>query len=121
LTFGHGCWPDGFAFDQEDGVWVTSLISNRLLRFDGDSVHTVLEEVNSAHVDAVDEAFMSGHMRAEHLGPIPGARLQHVTSIAFGGSDLRTAYIGCLHTDCIFRFRSEIAGIAPPHWTFTLP
>jgi sugar lactone lactonase YvrE len=121
LTFGHGSWPDGFAFDQERGVWVTSLISNRLLRFDGDAVHTVLEEANSAHVDAVEEAFLSGHMRAEHLGPIPGTRLQHVTSIAFGGLDLRTAYVGCLHTDCVFRFRSAIAGIAPPHWTFTLP
>jgi sugar lactone lactonase YvrE len=121
VTFGHGCWPDGFAFDQENGVWVTSLVSNRLLRFDGSTLHTVLEEANTAHVGAVEEAFMSGQMRAEHLGPIPGTRLQHVTSIAFGEADLRTAYVGCLHTDCIFRFRSEIPGIPPSHWAFTLP
>ena len=121
LTFGHGCWPDGFAFDQERGVWVTSLISNRLLRYDGDTLHTMLEEANTAHVDAVEEAFARGQMRAEHLGPIPGTRLQHVTSIAFGGADLRTAYIGCLHTNCVFRFRSQVAGVRPPHWTFTLP
>ena len=121
VTFGHGCWPDGFAFDQEAGVWVTSLISNRLLRFDGDTVRTVLEEANTSHIDAVERAFASGTMRAEHLGPIPGTRLQHVTSIAFGGPDLRTAYVGCLHTDCVFRFRSDIAGTVPPHWTFTLP
>ena len=121
LSLGHGCWPDGFAFDQQRGVWVTSLISNRLLRFDGETLHTIIEEANTAHIDAVEEAFASGQMRAEHLGPIPGTRLQHVTSIAFGGADLRTAYIGCLHTDCIFRFRSEVPGAAPPHWTFTLP
>ncbi len=102
-------------------MWVTSLISNRLLRFDGDTLHTVIEEANTAHIDAVEEAFARGQMRAEHLGPIPGTRLQHVTSVAFGGADLRTAYVGCLHTDCVFRFRSEIAGAAPPHWTFTLP
>jgi sugar lactone lactonase YvrE len=121
LTFGHGCWPDGFAFDQERGVWVTSLISNRLLRFDGDTLHTVIEEANTAHIDAVEEAFVRGQMRAEHLGAIPGTRLQHVTSVAFGGADLRTAYVGCLHTDCVFRFRSEVAGASPPHWTFALP
>jgi sugar lactone lactonase YvrE len=121
LTLGHGSWPDGFAFDEQRGVWVTSLISNRLMRFDGETLHTVIEEVNTAHVDAVEEAFAHGQMRAEHLGPIPGTRLQHVTSIAFGGADLRTAYVGCLHTDCIFRFRSEIPGAAPPHWTFALP
>lgn len=121
LTFGHGCWPDGFAFDEARGVWVTSLISNRLLRFDGDTLHTILEEANTAHVDAVEEAFARGEMQKEHLGPIPGTRLQHVTSVAFGGADLRTAYVGCLHTDCVFRFRSQIAGVRPAHWTFRLP
>jgi sugar lactone lactonase YvrE len=121
LTLGHGSWPDGFTFDQHGGVWITSLISNRLMRVDGDVLHTVIEEANTTHVDAVEKAFASGQMRAEHLGPIPGTRLQHVTSIAFGDADLRTAYIGCLHTDCIFRFRAEVSGVAPPHWNFTLP
>jgi sugar lactone lactonase YvrE len=121
LTLGHGSWPDGFAFDQQGGVWLTSLISNRLMRFDGETLHTIVEEANTAHVDAVEEAFARGEMRAEHLGPVPGTRLQHVTSVAFGGADLRTAYVGCLHTDCIFRFRSEIPGVAPPHWNFPLP
>jgi sugar lactone lactonase YvrE len=121
LTLGHGSWPDGFAFDEHRGVWLTSLISNRLMRFDGETLHTIVEEANTTHVDAVEEAFARGQMRTEHLGPIPGTRLQHVTSIAFGGADLRTAYVGCLHTDCIFRFRSEIPGVAPPHWNFTLP
>lgn len=121
LTLGYGSWPDGFAFDEQRGVWVTSLVSNRLLRFDGETLQTVIEEANMTHVDAVEAAFASGQMRAEHLGPIPGTRLQHVTSVAFGGADLRTAYVGCLHTDCIFRFRAEVPGVAPPHWNFALP
>ena len=121
LTFGHGFWPDGFTFDQEGGIWATSLISNRLVRFDGDGVYTIVEEANTDHVDAVEAAFAAGEMHAAHLGPIPGTRLQHVTSIAFGGPDLRTAFIGCLHTDCIFRFRADVAGVAPPHWDFALP
>jgi len=121
VTFGHGTWPDGFVFDEQHGIWVTSLISNRLLRFDGANLDTVVEELNRDHVNRVEEAFASGRMLAEHLGPIPETRLQHVTSVGFGGPDLRTVYIGCLHTDCIFRFRTEIPGVAPPHWNFQLP
>jgi sugar lactone lactonase YvrE len=121
LTLGCGSWPDGFGFDQQGGIWVTSLVSNRLLRFDGNTLQTVIEEVNPAHVSAVEDAFINGDMRAEHLGRIPGTRLQHVTSIAFGGPDLRTVYIGCLHTDCIFHFRTEIPGVVPSYWNFTLP
>ena len=118
ITFGHGTWPDGFAFDQQMGIWITSLVSNRLLRFDGAALATLVEELDANHVNQVEEAFASGRMHAEHLGPIPGTRLQHVTSVGFGGADLRTVYIGCLHTDCIFRFRSNVPGVPPPHWNF---
>jgi sugar lactone lactonase YvrE len=121
LTLGHGSWPDGFMFDQHRGIWITSLISNRLMRFDGNVLHTVIEEANTVHVASIEAVFAAGQMRAEHLGPIPGTRLQHVTSVAFGGPDLRTTYIGGLHTDCIFRFRADVPGVAPPHWNFTLP
>jgi sugar lactone lactonase YvrE len=118
ITLGHGSWPDGFVFDEEQGIWITSLISNRLLRFDGASLTTIVEELNAAHADDVEDAFSRGQMRKEHLGPIPGTRLQHVTSVGFGGPDLRTAYIGCLHTDCISRLRTDVPGVAPPHWNF---
>jgi sugar lactone lactonase YvrE len=121
LTLGDGCWPDGFAFDQEGGLWVTSLVSNRLLRFDGRSLQTVIEQVNVEFVEGVERAFFNGEMRKEHLGDIPGTPLQHVTSVAFGGADLKTACIGCLHTDTVFTFRSAVAGMPPPHWRFCLP
>ena len=32
VTLGHGCFPDGFAFDDDGGIWIASLVSNRLLR-----------------------------------------------------------------------------------------
>jgi sugar lactone lactonase YvrE len=116
LTLGYGMWPDGFAFDREGGIWITSLISNRLLRWTGGALMTVLEEINQNRIDEVERAFGESRMAAEHLGPIPGTTLQHVTSIAFGGDDLRTAYIGCLHTSCIFRFRSDVPGVPAPYW-----
>jgi hypothetical protein len=55
-------------------------------------------------------------MTRAHLGPIPGTQLQQLTSIAFGGPDLRTGYLGTLHNTCIYRFRSPVAGVASAHW-----
>ena len=60
-------------------------------------------------------------MGAEHLGPIRGTILQQLTSVAFGGADRRTVYLGGLHTDHVYRFRSDVAGAPPPHWTWRLP
>lgn len=116
LTFGHGVFPDGFEFDAEGGIWITSLVSNRLLRFHADRLETVIEDANPAHIDSVERAFLGGTMVREHLGPIPGTRMQHLTSVAFGGSDLRTGYLGSLHGGSVYRFRSPVAGVAPIHW-----
>ena len=72
MTLGHGCFPDGFAFDGAGGIWITSLVSNRLLRVQDGTIETVLEDVNQEHVDVVERAFAAGEMRQEHLGLIPG-------------------------------------------------
>jgi sugar lactone lactonase YvrE len=103
VTLGHGCFPDGFAFDESGGIWITSLVSNRLLRVHDGVVETVLEDVNRDHVDGVERAFAAGEMRQEHLGPIPGTMLQQLTSLAFGGPDRRTVYLGSLHGTCVYR------------------
>jgi sugar lactone lactonase YvrE len=104
VTLGHGCFPDGFAFDRTGRIWITSLVSNRLLRFDGNEVTTMLEDVNPEYVAGVERAFISGEMRTEHLGPIPQTRLQQLTSVAFG-SDGTDLYLGSLHADCVYRVR----------------
>ena len=116
VTFGHGWFPDGCAFDVEGGIWVTSLVSNRLARLHDDRLDVLLEEVNVAHVAEVEEAFHGGLMSATHLGPIPGTRLQHVTSVAFGGPDGRTGYLGSLHGRCVYRFASPVSGIPTSWW-----
>jgi hypothetical protein len=108
VTLGHGCFPDGFAFDRAGGIWMTSLVSNRLLRFAGAELATVLEDVNVQHVDAVERAFAAGGLRTEHLGPIPGTRLQHLTSVAFS-ADATAFYLGSLHSGCVYRAQVPIA------------
>jgi hypothetical protein len=106
VTFGPGCFPDGFAFDRTDRIWITSLISNRLLRFDGNALETVLEDVNPAYVDAAERAFATEGLRKPHLGPIPHTKLQHLTSVAFS-QDQTTLYLGSLHADCVYRLAAS--------------
>lgn len=114
VSLGHGCFPDGFAFDDEGGIWITSLISNRLLRVADGRPETILEDVDAGFVDQAERAFAAGRMGREHLGPIPGTTLQQLTSLAFGGPDRRTVYLGTLHGSCLYRFRSDVAGGSMP-------
>lgn len=117
--FGAGFFPDGFAFDAEGGVWVTSLVSNRVVRVDpSGAVELVIDAGDPAFTEAAERAYRERRMVRDHLGPIPGARFQHITSIAFGGPDLRTAYLGSLHADCLYRFDPGVAGAKPPHWGY---
>ena len=96
VTLGHGCFPDGFAFDRAGRLWITSLISNRLLCVGEQGIETVLADENPEYVAAVDQAFVAGEMRQEHLGPVPGTRLQQLTSVAFS-VDQQDVFLGSLH------------------------
>jgi sugar lactone lactonase YvrE len=120
--FTSGYFPDGFAFDAEGGIWVTSLVSNRVVRVTTDGVmQLVIAGTNTDFIAEVDQAFATGTVHSEHLGLIPGSRFQHITSIAFGGPDLKTIWLGSLHAQCLYRFRSDIGGASPPNWNQKYP
>ena len=68
------------------------------------------------------------HSQSLHAGTLPAGqplrpngialRLKNISSLAFGGPDLRTAYLGCLLGDSLMSFRSPVAGQPPTHWYF---
>ena len=87
------------------------------MRFHSDRIEIVLEDMNADFVDRVERAFASQTMAAEHLGRIPETLLQQVTSVAFGGPDRRTVYLGSLHATCLYRFRTSVSGATLPHWS----
>ncbi|MCL4763083.1 MAG: SMP-30/gluconolactonase/LRE family protein [Burkholderiales bacterium] len=121
-TFGHGSYPDGLAFDAEGGVWITSIVSNRVIRVDRDGAQTVvIEDADPAHVDWAERAYLAGAMGRPHLDKAAGTVLRNVSSLAFGGPDLRTAYLGCLLGDAIASFRTSVAGHPPVHWKVRAP
>ncbi|HSD44794.1 MAG TPA: SMP-30/gluconolactonase/LRE family protein [Burkholderiales bacterium] len=118
-TFGKGTFPDGLAFDGAGHAWITSVVSNRVIRVAPDGTqHLVLEDTDASHVDWCEEAYLGGTMGRPHLDRAAGRVLKNISSLAFGGSDLRTAYLGCLLGDSIASFRSPVAGHPPAHWNW---
>ena len=117
-TFGHGTYPDGLAFDADGHAWITSIVSNRVLRVAPDgSAQVVLEDADPAHVQWCEDAYLAGTLGRQHLDRAAGRVLRNISSLAFGGPDLRTAYLGCLLGDAIACFRTPVAGCPPFHWT----
>ena len=108
---GHGAYPDGFAFDAEGNIWLTLIIRNGLavITRDGDC-HVMYEEPKNAAIDKLVEAIKARDADVDTMRACIGERLPFPTSIAFGGKDNRTAYVGSLATPHIFTFRSPVAG-----------
>jgi sugar lactone lactonase YvrE len=119
VEFGPGQYPDGLAFDVEGNAWIAGIISNQLLRVSpkGD-VAVVLEDSDPAHVAWVEEAYEAERLGRQHMDQLKSRRLRNVSSIAFGGPDLRTGYLGCLLGDSIAYLAMPVQGVAPVHWTY---
>jgi len=118
--FGPGTFPDGFEFDAEGGIWIASVVSNRLIRIaQGGSQTVVLEDSEPEVVAAVERKYQEGVALAR--ADIDAGRagvLGNLASVAFGGPDLKTVYLGSLFGSRIATFRSAIAGARPPHWHY---
>jgi hypothetical protein len=118
----HAIWPDGFTFDREGGIWITSLVSNRIILLEADGrLQTIIAETNPDFMNEAETAYTQGRMEPRHLGPIPGTRFQHLTSIGFGGVDSRSCYLGSLHANCLYRFDAPVGGLPQAYWKFPLP
>ena len=120
--FGGGVFPDGLAVDDDGQFWITSPVSNRVIRVAPDGSQTVvLEDADEPHVDQVETAFLTGAMGRRHLDTVGGRRLANISCLAFGGADRRSAVLGCLQGRSLSTFRSEVAGLEPVHWPVAAP
>ena len=115
--YGEWVWPDGLDFDVDGGVWISSVLSNKVIRVAPDGTQTViLEELVPDALATAEAAYRDGTMAREHMDAVYSPNLRSVSSITFGGPDLRTAYLGNLLDDCIYTFPSPFAGAPAPHW-----
>jgi hypothetical protein len=119
---GPGNYPDGLAFDAENRLWATSIVSNRLLRFDPDgSFEIVLEDCEAAELAAFDADYESGRLAGIGHIDIAPRTLGNLSSLAFGGRGLKTLYLGCLLKPEIRITESPVAGLPMPHWDVVVP
>jgi len=117
--FGEGTYPDGLAFDVEGHAWITSIISNRIIRVAADGTQQLLlEDAESEHVRWTEAAFQNNELGRAHLDQPRSQCLKNISSLAFGGADLRSAYLGCLQGDSIARFTAPVAGHPRAHWKY---
>ena len=119
VEYVDGVIPDGFEFDEEGGIWCASVMSNRLVRIAADRSQTiVVEDCDARDVDAAMQRWRDGRFTRDDLNIGASRRLANIASVAFGGSDRKTVYLGSLFGDGLFTFRSPVAGSVPPHWNF---
>ncbi|HVZ53936.1 MAG TPA: SMP-30/gluconolactonase/LRE family protein [Pseudolabrys sp.] len=117
--FGHGTFADGIAFDMHDHIWVTSVISNRLIRVAPDGSQSIVWADSMPElIDAHERDLSEGRVTRDHFYRQTGRHIQNMASIAFGGADLRTIYLGSLAGDRLVTLRSPVAGLPLAHWKY---
>ena len=114
---GNGAWPDGIAFDSFGNLWGTTVYSDKLfvLTPEGD-LRVLLDEGDPALVDALERQFFANHVTEDVLFATGRGVAPWMASVTFGGSDLRTAYIGSLKGNRIPYFQAPAPGLPMVHW-----
>jgi sugar lactone lactonase YvrE len=108
---GHGAYPDGFAFDVEGNIWLTLIIRNGIGVIDrSGTLHTVYEEPQNGAVDRLVASIAAGNADLDAMRACVGTHLPFPTSLAFGGEDGRTVFVGSLAAPHLFPFRAPVAG-----------
>ena len=116
-NLGVGAFVDGFTFDADGNIWVTTVIRNGvgIITPDGD-YHVVFEDANEPLLASFGERIASGTAQPADMAAAAGQTLQLITSVTFGGPDLRTVYLGSLGMNRLPTFRSPVPGLPMHHW-----
>lgn len=117
INYPGDTYPDGMAFDSEGALWIICVISNRLIRVALDLTWTVLfEDVDRMELARVASSYASGQLTWADLAQCRGSRVSNLASLAFGGTDLKTLYLGGLGIERVQVLRSPVAGAPLAHW-----
>jgi sugar lactone lactonase YvrE len=110
--FGPGTFPDGLVQDEEECFWITGVFSNRIIRVYPDGLQDLVFEDNDPVLLAdLEEKFQRGELAEKPLKGGLGTFLHNISSLAFGGADGKTAYLGCLDGESIAYFKSPVGEI----------
>jgi sugar lactone lactonase YvrE len=112
-----GGFPDGFAIDSYGNLWITLVLTERLIALtpEGD-VLTLLDDGNPEALKTYEKHYQAGTTTPDLMASCKGTLAPMMASIAFGGPDLRTVYLGSLAGAHLPYFRSPVAGLPLTHW-----
>lgn len=109
---------DGIAFDAYGNLWCAMIFADRLVAIlpTGD-VHTIMDDGNKGATERFEAAFATGEIVPMRVIEQTGGTIAPwITSVTFGGPDLKTVYLGSLKHSAIPYFRSPVAGLPMVHW-----
>jgi len=110
---------DGFTLDREGGAWLTALVSNRLWHVaTNGATRLLIEDSHPEQLALLIEQQKTTGVQKSIIYEERGSKLRNISSVAFGGPDLKTAYLGSLMGDRILSFVVPVAGMKPAHWEF---
>lgn len=110
-------FPDGIAFDVHGNLWGTLVMVDQVFAITpaGD-FHVILDDTNEEAALALEKAFVEDRATPDDMLAAGGTIAPWFASVTFGGSDLKTVYIGSLRGTRIPYFRSPLAGLPMVHW-----
>lgn len=112
-----GGFPDGFAFDAYGNLWVTLILTERLVAITPEGeLLTLLDDGKPDALALYEAAYANGSTTPEMMGACRGDLAPLMASLTFGGPDLRTVYLGSLGGNTLPSFRAPVAGLPMSHW-----
>lgn len=113
-----GGFIDGIAFDAFGNLWGTHVMTDRIFAITPEGEFRVIldDDNGSAAGQRLLAAFERDEATPELMLAAGGTIAPWTASVTFGGSDLRTVYVGSLRGTTIPYFRSPVAGLPMVHW-----
>lgn len=113
-------FPDGFAFDAYGNLWVTLVMTDKLIALTPEGeVITLLDDSNPTAVAELNRHYEARTLTPDIMAAAAGTLAPWMASLTFGGPDLRTVYLGSLRGTTLPSFRSPVAGLPLVHWNET--
>jgi sugar lactone lactonase YvrE len=119
IAFDESNMFDGFTLDSAGGAWITALVSNRLwhVGVDGEA-RLLIEDAHPDQLARLTALQKTSGVPKSLIYEERGATLRNISSVAFGGPDLKQVFLGSLMGEQILSFRAPVAGMQPAHWNF---
>lgn len=112
-----GGFPDGFAFDSYGNLWITLILTERLIALTPDGeVLTLLDDGNPEALAEYERHYATGTTTPALMGACKGTLAPMMASLTFGGPDLKTVYLGSLLGNNLPYFTAPLAGQKLAHW-----